>query len=73
MVSIMVTIRSLLNIIKSKNENIKLTPGEFSRRPAMQGGGVIFETPSPLFNYVGLCPLILKGSSPAFELSCKYS
>ena len=48
MVSIMVTIRSLLNIIKSQNENIKLTPGEFSRRPAMQGGGVIFETPSPI-------------------------
>lgn len=55
MVSIMVTIRSLLNIIKSQNENIKLTPGEFSRRPAMQGGGVIFETPSPysiMWDYV---------------------
>lgn len=46
MVSIMVTIRSLLNIIKSQNENIKLTPGEFSKGPAMQGGGVIYATPS---------------------------
>ena len=73
MISIMVTIRSLLNIIKSQNENIKLTPGEFSRRPAMQGGGVIFETPSPysiMWDYV---LLILKESSLAFELSCKYS
>lgn len=47
----------------------------------MQGGGVIFETPSPysiMWDYVLLIMwdyvlLILKESSLAFELSCKYS
>ena len=30
----------LKDYLKNRNENLNITPGEFSRRPAMLGGGV---------------------------------